>query len=166
MVKILVDDAFMAEFDKAFDSSIGQANYNIMFDTNQDGVIDILDAVWFSKHRNQEVELPWVDPTVPVPIFVSTAEVIDPATRQLLRGIHEIFRTLTKSQMEYLAQLLTPLNTIAALIRNVPGGGAGAVLPMANTMTIDNMNLSMDTFTAVFSYLNGRTPEIPQQETM
>lgn len=163
MVKVLIDDAFMEEFNKAFDSKLGDSNYNVMFDTNQDGTIDILDALWFSKYKGQEVELPWVSPTESAPILMSTADVSSPETIELLRGLHEILRTLKKSEMEYAAQLLAPLNTIAALLRSGVGVGGVQVVPTSQVITIANFDAGMDMYYALFVFLNGGHVIIPSE---
>jgi hypothetical protein len=164
MVKVIIDDAFMDEFNKAYGSRLGDPEFNLMFDTNQDGVIDMLDAIWFSSHRNQEVELSWISPTEPVPVIESTAGVLNPDNAEMLRGLHEIFKNLTKSQMEYLAQLLTPLQTIAALMRNIQGGGGAGVTPTSVEAAVASCGASMEMYSAIFTLLQGKTTGKPQTE--
>lgn len=164
MVKVVIDDAFMEEFNRAYGSKLGDSEFNLMFDTNQDGVIDMLDALWFSSHRNQEVELPWVSSTEPVPVIESAAGVLNPDNAEMLRGLHEIFKNLTKSQMEYLAQLLTPLQTIAALMRNIQGGGGVGITPAGNILTVASMDSGLDIGYYILAFLNGKSPEIHQTE--
>jgi len=60
MGKITVTEDVIADVSRRVGAVKGSPNYKLEYDVNQDGVIDIVDVAFFSKHFGETVEVPQV----------------------------------------------------------------------------------------------------------